>query len=169
MIKPLFSDESYEALKKISKLSPVSADNIKQFSDSCINQLMEYGFIECHITDYDTSGEWVMPRFSEYSITELGNGYIAARKNESETYNTIKSISDSAKSTALTAEKHATSAREIAESAKKQAQISETKSKKADIKGWISIIFSGIALLFEFAVHHSEISAFFSSMLQLLQ
>lgn len=169
MNKILLSDESYETLKKISKLSPVSADNIKQFSDTCIDQLMEYKFIECYISSYDTSGEWVMPRLSDYSITELGNGYIAARKNEVETYNTIKSISDSAKSTAQTAEKHATSAREIAESAKKQAQISETKSKKADIKGWISVIFAGIALLFEFAVHHSEISAFFSSMLQLFQ
>lgn len=45
----------------------------------------------------------------------------------------------------------------IADSAKKTAN-------KADIKGWIAIIISAIALFFEFAVNHAEIISFIKSL-----
>lgn len=45
----------------------------------------------------------------------------------------------------------------IADSAKKTAN-------KADIKGWIAIIISSIALFFEFAINHAEILNFVKSL-----
>ncbi|MGN1206176.1 MAG: hypothetical protein ACI4SQ_04220 [Eubacterium sp.] len=45
----------------------------------------------------------------------------------------------------------------IADSAKKTAN-------KADVKGWIAIIISSIALFFEFAVNHTEILDFVKSL-----
>lgn len=52
----------------------------------------------------------------------------------------------------------------IADSAEIQANIAFKTSKKADIKGWIAVIISAIALLFEFAVNHTEITSFLKSL-----
>jgi hypothetical protein len=62
----------------------------------------------------------------------------------------LKDISDSAKS--------------MADSAKIQSDVALKTSKKADIKGWLSVIISVIALTFEFAVNHKAIIDFFLSL-----
>lgn len=65
----------------------------------------------------------------------------------------IEDIADSAK---IQAESSVT----IADSAKTQADISLAKAKKADLKGWIAILISSVALLFEFAINHKAIVDF---------
>lgn len=61
-------------------------------------------------------------------------------------------------------EKQIAPLREIAKASKVQANIALKKSKEADIKGWIAIILSSIALFFEFATNHSEIISFLKSL-----
>lgn len=69
----------------------------------------------------------------------------------------IETIADNAKS-------QAESSSIIADSAKLQADIAFKKSKKADVKGWIAIILSVLALIFEFAINSDAIMNFFKSL-----
>lgn len=85
----------------------------------------------------------------------------------------LKEIANSAKRQADSAEKQADSAKDIATSAKEQADSSaQTASAakdiagKADIKGWIAIIISAIALFFEFIVNREEIISYVQSLIQ---
>lgn len=50
----------------------------------------------------------------------------------------------------------------IAESSEQRSSLALKTSKKADIKGWLSVTFAGLAVLFEFILHHNEILSFFS-------
>lgn len=58
----------------------------------------------------------------------------------------LRSISESAKS--------------IAENSKIQSDIAVQTSKKADIKGWISVIISTFCAFVELCVHHEAVSDF---------
>ena len=69
----------------------------------------------------------------------------------------IEQIADSAKT-------QADASVNLANSAKIQADLSLAKSKKADIKGWIAIIISFIALLFQFAINSKTIIEFFTNL-----
>ena len=62
------SNESYETLQKLANSSVDTSSTA--FSDSCINQLLEYGLIENHVIDYDLTTDVATPVFSEYSVTE---------------------------------------------------------------------------------------------------
>lgn len=59
------------------------------------------------------------------------------------------------------------SLKQIAESAKMQSEIALKQSKKADVKGWIAVIFSAIALFFDFTIDRTEIIDYISQILQL--
>lgn len=60
----------------------------------------------------------------------------------------------------------ADSAESQAKSSAIQADLAVKTSKKADVKGWIAVIFSGIALLIEFAANHKEIIDYINQILQ---
>lgn len=62
-----------------------------------------------------------------------------------------------------TLEEMSKSTKSIADSAKIQADVALKTSKKADVKGWISVIIAFICAVMEFAVHHNEIIDFFRS------
>lgn len=68
----------------------------------------------------------------------------------------IEIIADSAKS-------QAESAKQISDSSKIQADIAKRKAGRADIKSWIAIAISALALIFEFAENHVAILQFFKS------
>ncbi len=61
-------------------------------------------------------------------------------------------------------EKQIVPLKEIANASKVQANLALKKSQKADVKGWIAIVISAIALFFEFATNYSEIISFFKSL-----
>ena len=63
----------------------------------------------------------------------------------------------------------ADSAESQAKSSALQADLAVKTSKKADVKGWIAVIFSGIALLIEFAANHKEIIDYINQILQSTQ
>lgn len=71
----------------------------------------------------------------------------------------LKEIDSSAK-------RQADSAEQQAESAKSQAMSARKIAGKADIKGWIAIIISAIALFFEFILNREEIIAYLQSLIQ---
>lgn len=62
-----------------------------------------------------------------------------------------------------TLEEMAKSTKSIADSAKVQADVALKTSKKADVKGWISVLIAFFCAIMEFAVHHNEIIDFFRS------
>ena len=76
------SNESYETLQKLANSSVDTSSTA--FSDSCINQLLEYGLIENHVIDYDLTTDVATPVFSEYSVTEKGIGYLSVRQTQEE-------------------------------------------------------------------------------------
>lgn len=85
----------------------------------------------------------------------------------------LKEIANSAKRQADSAEQQAESAKEIASSAREQAESSFVSAKsakkiagKADVKGWIAIIISAIALFFEFISNREEIITYVQSLIQ---
>ena len=53
------SNESYETLQKLANSSVDTSSTA--FSDSCINQLLEYGLIENHVIDYDLTTDVATP------------------------------------------------------------------------------------------------------------
>lgn len=64
-----------------------------------------------------------------------------------------------------TLEEMAKSTKSISDSAKIQADVALKTSKKADVKGWISVLIALSCAVMEFAVHHNEIIDFFKSIL----
>lgn len=70
------------------------------------------------------------------------------------------------KEIASSAKRQADSAEQQAESAKSQAMSARKIAGKADIKGWIAIIISAIALFFEFILNREEIIAYLQSLIQ---
>ena len=88
----------------------------------------------------------------------------------------LKEIANSAKRQADSAEQQAESAKDIATSAKEQADSSAQTANaakdiagKADIKGWIAIIISAMALFFEFIANREEITSYVQSLIQQLK
>ena len=84
------SNESYETLQKLANSSVNTSSTA--FSDSCINQLLEYGLIENHVIDYDLTTDVATPVFSEYSVTEKGIGYLSVRQTQEENISMFKSM-----------------------------------------------------------------------------
>lgn len=71
------SDETYKVLLQLAK-SPIR--DISGLPESSIAYLHDLDFIKCYISEYDTSSGWIIPKFSEYAITEKGLGYICNRQ-----------------------------------------------------------------------------------------
>lgn len=138
--KFLLSDEAYEILKFFSSKSSVPNEQIGQFPDNCIEQLLNYKLIGCRIVDYDTSVEYPLPTASEYFITELGKGCLTMRRNEDETFRSLKSIADSAKEQSKAAKIQAVLALKAAADAQKDAKRAKRESFIAKIFSVISII-----------------------------
>lgn len=93
------------------------------------------------------------------SISEQGKAYLAEMRLSEE----------NAKQEQIQKREFMDSVKQIAESAETQANIAVKTSKKADIKGWIAVLFSGIALLIEFAANHEEILEYINQILKLIQ
>ena len=136
----LLSKEAYEILLEFEQFSPMPDQAISHFSEACIDQLCEHGLIESRITDYDTSGSWIAPKYSEYTITEKGKGYLLHRQSEDQTLNTLKSM-------ATSAEEQAKAAKTQAELATKAAEAAEADAKKARGRAAISIVISLLSVL----------------------
>ena len=153
----LLSKESYDILLQFNACASISDEKLEKFSDSCIQQLISYGLIESHIRDYDMRGK-VTAIFSEYAITELGKGYLLGRKSNEEFQAYVKSMSESASQQAL-------SAKEIAGASKKQSETAEYVAHKADVKGWIAIFISLVALGIEFMANYDEILYAFTQLI----
>lgn len=98
--------------------------------------------------------------FSYPSYDDGQSPYELLQKYSADFDKTIPAIKELAESSKSQAE----SAAKIAESSKLQADTAYEVSKRADVKGWISVIFAGLSLLIEFAVHHSEVFGFFLSL-----
>ena len=137
----IISPESYKLLKCFN--NDLAAHDETLFNEACIQQLLENGFIESHISGYYLDGSSPIPTYSNYAITEKGKGYIAYRKYEEEFRSSVK---------------------EIASSAKIQSNLALQKSKKADIKSWISIVFTGLGLLIEIIINFKPIVEFLSNL-----
>ena len=74
------SKESLALLRRFER--GLSESEIKSSEESCLEQLLSFGFIESHIVDYDISIDMVSPVFSEYQITESGKAYLYNHKIE---------------------------------------------------------------------------------------
>ena len=164
----LLSPDSYALLKYINSQPDSLVTNVSELSEDCLSQLVHHKLIEEHITDYTN----YFPVVSSVSITELGKGYLHGRQSNDAFQQSVKAIADSAKESAdsskhlaESASKLATDSKKISESAETCANLAYEKSKKADIKGWLSVGFTGIGALTELVVHHSEIIAFVKSLL----
>lgn len=153
MEKILLSNESFKLLQDFASRSPIY--DIDVSSDS-IQQLFEYKLIDSSVVECQhLDGEYIfnyIPSKCEYFITELGKGYLADYQRNVESLESVKKIAQSSQKIASSAETQANAAKKIA--------------KKADVKGWIALIFSGITLLFEFAVNHAEIMEYINQILQ---
>ncbi len=131
------SPESYELLKLFDKGLTVHDSSF--FSEPCINQLLENGFIESLTTDYDFDSCLPCPKSFDYVITENGKGYIADCEHDEAFRSSVKQIADSANT---------------------QAQLAKAKAQKADVKSYIALGFSAFAVFIEFAVNYDQIIAF---------
>lgn len=140
MEKILLSHESYEILLKFAQDTCISQEDADQYPSECIEQLSDYELIECHVTGYDTSGDSIFPKFSEYSITELGKGYIAARQNEDETFRSLKSIAESAEEQAKSAKIQADLAIEAAANAQSDAEKARREALFAKIVSVLAVL-----------------------------
>lgn len=98
---------------------------------------------------------------------ELASFKIIA-ESAKESANYAKQQAESAHSVSISASKSASYAYSIAESAKNESQLAINLSKKADIKGWLSVILAALALIFEYAVNYQEINALPSKILDFL-
>ena len=133
-------------------LSPESLDLLKHLNtgltikfgsnenDNCISQLLEHGFIETHITDYSMSGESVIPRFSDYVITETGKAYLVEYEHEILALESLKSMAASAEEQAKSAKVQAELAIKAAEDAKKDSKIARREALFSKIIAILALI-----------------------------
>lgn len=135
------SNESYETLQKLSNPSLADASN-NIFSDSCINQLLEYGLIENHVIDYDLTSDVINPVYSDYSITEKGIGYLSVRQTQEENINMFKSMVTSVEKQADASKKQADLAQTAAEHAEIEAKIARRDARFSKILAILAIIVS---------------------------
>lgn len=135
------SNESYETLQKLSNSSLADASN-NIFSDSCINQLLEYGLIENHVIDYDLTSDVINPVYSDYSITEKGIGYLSVRQTQEENINMFKSMVTSVEKQADASKKQADLAQTAAEHAEIEAKIARRDARFSKILAILAIIVS---------------------------
>lgn len=132
------SNESYETLQKLASSSNIS-NNI--FSDSCIDQLLEYGLIESHVIDYELTSNVINPVFSDYSVTEKGIGYLTMRQTQEENINMFKSMVASAEKQADASKKQADLA-QAADHAEAEAKIARRDALFSKILAILAIIVS---------------------------
>ena len=119
------SNESYETLQKLANSSVDTSSTA--FSDSCINQLLEYGLIENHV-------------FSEYSVTEKGIGYLSVRQTQEENISMFKSMVASVEKQADASKKQADLAQAAAEHAEAEAKIARRDALFSKILAILAII-----------------------------
>lgn len=110
------------------------------FSDSCINQLLEYGLIENHVIDYDLTTDVATPVFSEYSVTEKGIGYLSVRQTQEENISMFKSMVASVEKQADASKKQADLAQAAAEHAEAEAKIARRDALFSKILAILAII-----------------------------
>lgn len=133
------SNESYETLQKLASSSDIP-NNI--FSDSCIDQLLEYGLIESHVIDYELTSNVINPVFSDYSVTEKGIGYLTMRQTQEENINMFKSMVASAEKQADASKKQADLAQAAADHAEAEAKIARRDALFSKILAILAIIVS---------------------------
>lgn len=131
------SDETYKVLLQLAK-SPIR--DISGLPESSIAYLHDLDFIKCYISEYDTSSDWIIPKFSEYAITEKGLGYICSRQASEENCRLFKSIADSAKKEADAAKAQADLAQVAADHAEAEAKIARRDALFSKVLAIISII-----------------------------
>lgn len=136
------SSDSYELLKAFGNGLTIHDDSLVD-SDS-LEQLLSCGFVSRHIVDYDTSGDFIKTKYSDYYITPKGSGFLAYREYDDAFHQSVKEMSDAAKL---------------------HADLALHTSKKADVKGWLAVGISACALLLELIINHSIIIDFFRSLL----
>ena len=131
------SDETYKVLLQLAK-SPIR--DISGLPESSIAYLHDLDFIKCYISEYDTSSDWIIPKFSEYAITEKGLGYICNRQTSEENYRLLKSMADSAKEQANAAKAQANLAQTAADHAEVEAKIARRDALFSKVLAILAII-----------------------------
>ncbi len=139
------SDESYAILKDSFSSSSFSPDEIRQFPEPCIDQLLSFKLIQSKIVDYDISGTNAKPVFSDYSITELGKGYLAGRFHEEEYLRSLQSLSESV-------QRQANLAEHSVQAAQYQAADAEKSAKSSRASSWVSAFTAILAVLVNIAI-----------------
>lgn len=87
--------------------------------------------------------------YDQYHNQKYLDNFKEEQKQKKEFMDSIKKIADSAEEKADSAERLANASNEIANAAKIQSEIASKQSKKADIKGWISVIIAFLAFILE--------------------
>lgn len=77
--------------------------------------------------------------------------------------NSSNKLSKAANDIAISAQNHAKNSNQIAESAKDLSKLADRKANKADVKSWIAIAISLIALVVEIISNWNAISLFFQA------
>lgn len=160
------SDETYNLLKEFEYKSPIPSSDLNQYPASSIDQLCKYGLIKYRTTSYDFSGSCHIPKYSECLITEKGKGYLIKRQHEQSTFETLKSMAESA-------EEQAKSAKIQAELAIQSAERAEQNAKKAQRDAIFSKILAILSLIVAFlnpffSEYARSIIEWFSKLLKML-
>lgn len=142
----ILSNESFQILQQFSLCNTISHKKLEEFPTSCVEQLCDYKLIESHIVGYDI-GAGVVPKFSDYSISELGKGYLAGRKSAAEFQSTVKSMADSAFRQAESAKDQADSLSAQVNILEKQLELAKQEADSANRTSEISKRISILSLL----------------------
>lgn len=119
-----------------------------QQTPSSILDNFNYDAINASIMNFDP------PKYEDTIFKTMADDIKAPFEQQ---INAIQKIADNAKI-------QADSSVSLANSAETQAKLALDKSKKADIKGWIAILLSALALFIEFAVNYNDILNFITKL-----
>ena len=148
------SDAAYAALKDFAN------GLVPEIPFDTLAYLVECGFVDNEVIDYDTSGYPIKEICSDFHITEFGRGFLAAYERHLTEMQFLNSVAASTEKNAKASEEYADQAARTADSAEKISKIAEWKARKADVKSWIAICVSILMAFFEFAINHETITGF---------
>ncbi len=151
MTEYFLSDEAYSAL------ADFATGRVPELSDETLDLLIDYHFVAIDVPDIEITDAPGLSGIKEIEkpprITEYGRGFLKAMREYESRIAEFRKLSEAS-------EKSADQASRSADASERLAALAERKASRADIKSIISLIFAGIALIFEFAVNHSAIIQF---------
>lgn len=166
-----FTDEEFKTLEWILRhpnAKPIDLFFNDPTIDGRIQELKKYGLITLDSDDTMNITELGRAAFKEYcSMLKLEEIYQQQREQELSSFKAIADASDylsrSAKEIAVNAQNLASNSLLTAESSKKLSDIASKKAGEADVKSWIAIAISILAVIVEIISNWDSISMFFQS------